>query len=73
MAAAQRRTTFKELVVEGLERVLQETGLVPTEISGEEAEYLEISPITKLPVLKRRKGVRVTDDLVNRIRAEEGI
>lgn len=73
IAAAQRRTSLKALVEQGLEFVLH--GIpVPAKadsLAKNEQDFYEIDPFN-VPVLKRR-GVTVTDEWVNGIRDEEGI
>jgi hypothetical protein len=72
VTAARRRTTLKHLVVEGLELVMQSpsgsrvpTTTIPSDPFFETDAY-------GVPVLKRR-GVTVTDKLIEKLREEEGI
>jgi hypothetical protein len=73
ITAARRRTTLGNLVIEGLERVMN-SPVVP----GVEASALAVademleSDSYGVPVLKRR-GVKVTDALIEEMRKEEGI
>lgn len=78
MLAVRRGTTMRELVIEGLKRIVENHG-GPTEsgfvLTKEEAEIMTIGA-NGLPVLKRTAGTRkkpVTDELVNRIREELSI
>ena len=73
VTAARRRTTLKNLIMEGLERVINwpagaNTGspLQPTA-----AEFFE-TDVYGVPVLKRR-GVIVTDAMIEELREQEGI
>ncbi len=72
VVAAQRKTTLKQLMIEGLESV---TGLptVPAkvELKPQEAEIFEIDAYG-IPVLKKRvRGI--TNEMVNAMREELGI
>lgn len=69
--AAQRKISLKQLMVEGLEHVTAATTRQPTELTEDEKEFLEIDPYG-IPVLKKR-GVVVTNGLVNQMREELGI
>jgi hypothetical protein len=78
MLAVRRGTSMRELVIEGLKRVVENhggpvgSGFVLTK---EEAEIMTTGA-NGLPVLKRTAGARkkpVTDELVNRIRDELSI
>ena len=69
--AAQRKISLKQLMVEGLEHVTAATTRQPTELTEDEKEFLEIDPFG-IPVLKKR-GVVVTNGLVNQLREELGI
>ena len=69
--AAQRKISLKQLMVEGLEHVTAATTRKPTELTEDEKEFLEIDPFG-IPVLKKR-GVVVTNGLVNQLREELGI
>ena len=78
MLAVRRGTSMRELVIEGLKRIVENHG-GPSEpgfaLTKEEAEIVTIGA-NGLPVLKRAAGVRkklVTDELVNRIRDELSI
>jgi len=73
VTAARRRTTLKCLVVEGLELVLQSPShscsaatTTPPDDPWFETDAYDV------PVLKRR-GVTVTDELLEKMREEEGI
>lgn len=70
--AARRRTTLRQLVVQGLEQVLNPA--TPTQRSSADATddaFFETDAYG-VPVLKRR-GLRVTDADIEEIRAAEGI
>jgi len=70
--AAERQTTLKQLVIEGLEHVTAVPVVVaPTVLTPEEAEIYEICEMG-FPVLKRRDAV-VTNEMINRMREELGI
>lgn len=70
--AAQRKTTLKQLMVEGLEHVTAATTTrLPADLTDEEKQFLEIDPYG-IPVLKKRDVV-VTNELVNQMREELGI
>ncbi len=73
IAAARRRTTLGNLVIEGLERVMNSPAVPGVEPSAPAAadDFLE-SDSYGVPVLKRR-GVKVTDALIEEMRKEEGI
>lgn len=73
VTAALRRTTIKSLVVEGLEYVLHGptlSGSAPPSAPDDDA-FFEADAYG-VPVLKRR-GVTVTDALIESIREEEGV
>lgn len=70
--AAQRKTTLKQLVVEGLERVT--AGPAPTasaKLTREQKRYFAIDA-DGVPVLKKRTD-GISNDMVNRMRDELGI
>ena len=73
--AARRHTTMKELVIEGLKRVVDEHGVQDGGgffLTEEEKEIVTLGA-NGLPLLKRAPGTRrkkVTDEIVNRIRDE---
>ncbi len=70
--AAQRKTTLKQLMVEGLEHVTAVTATrQPLDLTDEEKQFLEIDPYG-IAVLKKRDVV-VTNELVNQMREELGI
>jgi hypothetical protein len=69
--AAQRKTTLKQLMVEGLEHVTAATTRQPAELTEDEKQFLEIDPYG-IPVLKKRDVV-VTNEMVNQMREEPGI
>ena len=75
MLAVRRGTTMRELVIEGLKRIVENQGESADAgfvLTREEAEIVSIGA-SGLPVLKRTPGRRkkpVTDELVNRIRDE---
>jgi hypothetical protein len=73
IAAARRRTTLGNLVIEGLERVMNSPSVPGVEPSAPAAvdDFLE-SDSYGVPVLKRR-GVKVTDALIEEMRKEEGL
>lgn len=73
IAAARRRTTLKNLVVEGLELVIHAPSGVrlPAFIAPQDEQFFEMDSYG-VSVLKRR-GIKVTDSLIERIREEEGI
>jgi hypothetical protein len=73
VAAARRRTTLKNLVVEGLELVIHAPSSVrsPASMPPQDEPFFEMDTYG-VSVLKRR-GVTVTDKLIERIREEEGI
>jgi hypothetical protein len=70
--AAQRRTTLKKLVIEGLENVLSAPApAAAVQLTPEEAEIYEIDAYG-IPVLKKRGRV-VTNEMVNQMREELGV
>lgn len=70
--AAQRKTTLKQLMVEGLEHVTAAPATRQlAELTDEEKQFLEIDPYG-IPVLKKRDVV-VTNELVNQMREDLGI
>jgi len=73
IAAARRRTTLGNLVIEGLERVMNSPSVPGVERSAPvAADDLLESDSYGVPVLKRR-GVNVTDAMIEELRKEEGI
>ncbi len=73
VAAAHRGVTLRELTIRGLEAVLEERAPVAAGLTDDEREYLEISPLTGLAVLKPRAGIQVREETVSGIREKEGI
>jgi len=72
VAAAQRRTTLKELMIEGLENLLSTPKTAaPLQLTPEQTKVYEICELG-YPVLKKRDAV-VTNEMVNRMREELGI
>jgi hypothetical protein len=73
VTAAQRRTTLKNLIVEGLERVMNTPSASSAQpaSSPSEDEFFEVDAYG-VPVMKRR-GFTVTDLMIEKIREEEGI
>ena len=72
VAAVQRRTTVKQLLIEGLEQVLASPPRrAPVQLTPEQAEIYEIDAYG-IPVLKKRGRV-VTNEMVNQMREELGI
>lgn len=71
MAAAQRRTTVKQLVIEAVEMLLSTPAPTPVQLTPEQAEIYEIDAYG-IPVLKKRGRV-VTNEMVNQMREELGI
>jgi hypothetical protein len=73
VTAAQRSTTLKDLVVEGLKRVIQSPDAPGVESPTETTDdaFFEKDSYG-VPVLKRRRAT-VTDALIEQIRKEEGI
>lgn len=69
--AAQRKTTLKQLMVEGLEHVIAAPPRQPAELTEDEKQFLEIDEYG-IPVLKKRDVV-VTNEMVNQMREELGI
>jgi predicted transcriptional regulator len=70
--AAQRKTTLKQLMVEGLEHVTAATAIrQPAELTEDEKQFLEIDAYG-IPVMKKRDVV-VTNEMVNQMREELGI
>jgi hypothetical protein len=73
VTAAQRRTTLKDLVVEGLERVIHSPATPgPELLPGTSDDAFLEKDAYGVPVLKRRR-VTVTDALIEQFRQEEGI
>jgi hypothetical protein len=73
VAAARRRTTLKDLVVEGLERVIQSpTASVVAPASAPADDAFFATDVYGVPVLKCR-GVKVTNALIEKFREEEGV
>ena len=73
IAAAQERTTLKQLMIEGLEQRLAEPPpSKPFKLTPEQEEIFEICELG-YPVLKKdREGV-MTNEMVNQLREELGI
>jgi hypothetical protein len=73
VTAARRRTTLKNLVVEGLELAMQSPSgsRSPAPNTPPDDPFFETDAYG-VPVLKRR-GVTVTDELIEKLREEEGI
>lgn len=72
VVAAQRKTTMKELLVTALEKELAEPPpSPPIELTPEQQEIYEICEMG-YPVLKKR-GVVVTNEMINQMREELGI
>lgn len=72
VVAAQRATTMKQLLVTALERELAEPPAhKPVELTPEQQEIYEIDSFG-IPVLKKR-GVVVTNEMINQMRDELGI
>jgi hypothetical protein len=76
--AARRKTTMKELVIEGLKRVVDDFGVqneAGFSLTKEEQEVVTIGA-NGLPLLLRAPGTRkrkVTEQIVNQIRDELSI
>ena len=73
VTAARRRTTLKDLVVQGLEQVIHappSAKSAPSSATADDA-FFETDAYG-VPVLKRR-GAIVTDSLIERMREEEGV
>ena len=73
ITAARRRTTLGNLVAEGLERVMNSPsgqGVEPSAPTAED-DFL-VCDSYGVPVLGRR-GVAVTDAMIEKLREEEGI
>ncbi len=73
VTAARRRTTLKNLVVEGLELVMQSPSACRSRTPATQPNdpFFETDAYG-VPVLKRR-GVRVTNEWIEKMREEEGI
>ncbi len=73
VVAAQRRTSLKALVEQGLEYVLHGPPVTPSQGAAKKNhdEFFEIDEFN-VPVLRRR-GVKVTDEWVEAIRLEEDV
>jgi hypothetical protein len=73
IVAAQRRTSLKALIEQGLECVLHGSPVASSQGSSKtgHGEYFEVDEFN-VPVLKRR-GVKVTDEWVDSVRNEEDI
>jgi len=70
--AAQRHTSLNELVKQGLEHVLHSPPYCRKDSDTEtDDELLELDEFN-VPAIKPR-GVKITNDGINRIRQEEGI
>jgi hypothetical protein len=73
ITAARRRTTLKDLVVEGLELVMQPSPVcrssAPTTPPDDPLFQTDAYGVS---VLKRR-GVTVTNELIEKMREEEGV
>jgi hypothetical protein len=69
--AAQRKTTLKQLMVEGLEHVTATVIPQSAELTADEKQFLEIDSYG-IPVLKKRDVV-VTNEMVNQMREDLGI
>ena len=70
--AAQRKTTLKQLVVEGLERVTASPSpTVRAKLTREQKQFFVIDA-DGIPVLKKR-AEGITNETVNRMRDELGI
>ena len=76
LVAAERRSTLKDLIIEGLAAVTAKPSPRKPlhQLSSEEAEFLELDS-HGVPVLKRGKDSRVvvTNEMVDRMREELGI
>ena len=72
VAAAQHRTTLKQVMIESLEQWLSKpSSPTAVELTPEQAEIFEICELG-YPVLKKRNAV-VTNEMVNQMREELGI
>jgi len=72
VTAARRQTSLKNLVVEGLQRVLSSsTGGEGSSVEVADKKFFEVDSYG-VPVIKPR-GATVTDALINEIREKEGI
>ncbi len=70
--AAQRHSTFKELVIAGLESVLRSNSTTSTvPLSVEEARYFDLDS-EGFPVLKKG-AAQVNNELINQMREELGV
>ena len=72
MAAAQRHTTVKQLVIEAVEKLLDSPPpATPVQLTPVQAEIFEIDAYG-IPVLKKRGRV-MTNEMINQMREELGI
>ncbi|WP_367870277.1 hypothetical protein [Luteolibacter sp. Populi] len=72
VAAAQRRTTFKQVMIESLEQWLSKPSTpAAVELTPEQAEIFEIDAYG-VPVLRKRDRV-MTNEMINEMREEMGI
>lgn len=72
VVAAQRKTTLKQLMIEGLENVTASPPAAPSvTLTPEESEVFEIDSYG-VPVLKKRSN-GITNEMLNTMREELGI
>jgi hypothetical protein len=72
VVAAQRKTTLKQLMIEGLENVTASPPAAPrVTLTPEESEVFEIDAYG-VPVLKKRSN-GITNEMLNTMREELGI
>lgn len=73
VTAARRRTTLKNLVMEGLDRVMNSpsASVLKSSAPPSDEAFFETDAYG-VPVLKRR-GVTVTEALIEKLREKEGI
>jgi hypothetical protein len=75
IVAAQRRTTLKNLLIQGLEQVVQPAASPGAKtLSSEEEEFLELDR-SGVPVLKSQNGNQqpVTNQAIDDLREELGV
>jgi hypothetical protein len=72
VTAVRRRTTLKDLVIEGLDRVIRCPASPRSPEPGPSDDLYFSTDAYGVPVLRRR-GVTVTDSVIEKLREVEGI
>lgn len=69
MLAVQRNSTFKELVIQGLESVLHAQAMATSMTLSEEESHFYDVDADGIPVLKK-SNARVSNEFINNLRTE---